>query len=193
MPPAVELVLLIAALAAAVYLGVNFGRGWLRRRRERLHLERLGAEAPPRSPAGAPRGALDRRLSGAGIRVGPAVWIAASALAAALVALGVLEAFPGNLAAAALGALVAAWLPWSLAGSWARHRARRFEEKLVDAVAYMISALEAGEILGAAVRDHRLVASASQWVSLHRRHPWCDGRGWRCPSSGQDRGRVPRE
>ncbi|MCP3984703.1 MAG: hypothetical protein GY723_09960, partial [bacterium] len=42
--------------------------------------------------------------------------------------------------------------------------------------------VEAGEILGIGVRDHLLVASAEQWVSLHRRHPWCGVQGWRRPS-----------
>ncbi len=32
--------------------------------------------------------------------------------------------------------------------------------------------VEAGEILGIAVRDRLLVASAERWISLHRRQPW---------------------
>ena len=53
--------------------------------------------------------------------------------------------------------------------------------------------VEAGEIVGVGVRDHLLVASAEQWVSLHRRHPWCGVQGWRRPSSVQEPGRVARE
>ncbi len=51
--------------------------------------------------------------------------------------------------------------------------------------------VEAGEILGIGVRDHLLVASAEQWVSLHRRHPWSGAKGWRGPSSGQEACHVP--
>ncbi len=50
--------------------------------------------------------------------------------------------------------------------------------------------VEAGEVLGIGVRDHLLVASAEQWVSLHRRHPWSGVQGWHCASSVQDPGRV---
>ncbi len=147
-----EIILLILALAVAGGLATDLGRGWLRRRQERRHLERLGDEgaeaAVARTPEGEvpqPLGTVTRRLLAAGLRVGVPSYLAASALLSVIVLLGVLEAFPGNFAAAVLAALLATWLPWSLLGTWARRRARRFEEKLVDAVAFMTSALQAGE------------------------------------------------
>ncbi len=156
----IELLVLLGALAAVVALGSDLGRGWLRGRRERRHLERLGkaeAEADEGSDGElAVLPAVDRRLRAAGLRIGRWTWIAASVAAAAVVFLGVLEAFPDNLLAAGVAALLAAWLPWSLLGTWARRRARRFEEKLVDAVAFMTSALQAGE------NPTRALASAAE-------------------------------
>lgn len=141
-----ELLLLIAGLAAVVFLGLDLGKARRRRQRERRHLERLGTEAPPAdSDAATAPGAVDRRLRAAGLDVGAPVWLGGTVLLALLVFLGVLSAFAGNLAAAVLAAVVAAWLPWSILGTWARRRARRFEEQLIDAVAFMAAALQAGE------------------------------------------------
>ncbi len=53
--------------------------------------------------------------------------------------------------------------------------------------------LEAGEIVGVGVRDHLLVASAEQWVSLHRRHPWSGVKGWRGSSSVHESSSVPHD
>ncbi len=165
-----ELLVLLAALAAVVVLGSDLGRSWFRGHRERRHLERLG-ESDAEEEASGERTllpAVDRRLKAAGLAVGGLVWLATSALLAALVFFAVFEAFPGSLAAAGLAALLAAWLPWSLLGAWARRRARRFEEKLVDGVAFMISALQAGENPTRALASAADAAEGAVSVELRR-------------------------
>ncbi len=146
-----ELLLLLLALVAIAAFGLDLGRGWLRNRRQREHLERLAEGSADDSGTAAddrlavPPGRVERRLRAAGIGIGPAVVASALVLLAVLIGLGVLRAFPGAFFAAALAAFLAVALPWSLLGAWARWRVGRFEEKLVDAVGFMASALEAGE------------------------------------------------
>lgn len=163
-----EIVLLIAALTAAAVVGADLGRTWLRRRQERQHLERLGEEGAAPLEEGPPEPAAGpwKRLSAAG--VAPVVYFGASLLVALLVLLLILEAFPDNLLAAGIATLLAVWIPWSILGSWSRRRARVFEEKLVDAVAFMTSALQAGENPIRALRSSAEAAEGAVAIELRR-------------------------
>ena len=162
-----ELVLLLAALGAVVWLSVDLGGGWLRDRRQREHLERLEA-GEAAAPEERPPGRIDSRLLAAGLAPAASVYLVAAMFIALIVFLGTLEAFPGNLLAAALAAILAVWLPWSLLGSWGRRRGRRFETHLVDAVAFMITALRAGENPAGALGGAALAAEGSVAGELRR-------------------------
>ncbi len=145
MTPVTELALLAAAVLAVVYLGFDSWRDRARRR-DQLHLERLGTRRPEGDgvPAVAP-GAVERRLRAAGLRLGPAIYLAGIVLFAAGVCLALLTVFPAAPIVAAVGAGFAAYAPDGLVRAWGRRRARCFETKLVDAIDHMINALAGGE------------------------------------------------
>jgi Flp pilus assembly protein TadB len=140
-----ELVLLLAALAATAVLGTDLVRRRMDRSRERRHLERLESGAEDDPQASPEVGGVARRLRAAGAPIGPLPYLAGSALLAAGAFFVTLSGFGGRPVVALGVAVIAVWVPWGLLGSWALRRSRRFEEKLVDAVGYMTSALQAGD------------------------------------------------
>lgn len=144
----IESALLLSLLAVAVYLVVDLFRQQRSQRQQAEALERLQPDTEPDRPfEREPErpGAVERRLRAAGVAWGTTTYYSAMIVVAILAFLLFLELLPGQLLAAALASLVILWISWSLLGSWARHRATAFEEKLADAVGYMTSALEVGE------------------------------------------------
>ncbi len=153
--------LVFAALTAAAAL-----RDLLARRRERLHLSRLGtggrggaAEIDPPPP---PADRITRQLRAAGLRkVSPLTYFAAAGMLAVLVTIGLRRMISGMPYGVGVGGVVAAYLSWLLIKFMARRRARRFETKLVDAVRFMVSALKAGENLTQAFASAAEVADGA--------------------------------
>ena len=145
-----EILLLLAAVAVIGY----FAMEWWRSRNgatvstgegtdEYLALPELEPEPDPGERL--PPGFIERRLRGAGVGLHPSVFGSILLILCLLAAIATLEIFPGNLAAAALVFLLAGWLVWSILGAISQRRSQRFEEKLVDAAAFMASSLQAGE------------------------------------------------
>lgn len=141
-----EILLLIIALIGVFYLGADLARMSRQQKRERVHLQKLGTgeiekvdELPPRPNR------ITRRLRAAGFRLGLITFGSVAVLLGTLVFLifsSLLPQFP-------LGALAASgvflYLLWVLIQGWGHLRSTRFEEKLTDAVEFMVSALRAGE------------------------------------------------
>lgn len=144
---ALDAVLLITAALLAVAVGIELLRDGWQERHDRRSLDRLRPVEPAERDEERfePLGPVERRLRAAALPVGPLTFWSASALFAALVAAGLLTLLPIVPWAAACGGLLAARLPWTLAGTWARRRAARFESGLADALGFMVGSLEAGE------------------------------------------------
>lgn len=143
-----ESLLLILTILAAVVLGGDLVIEWRRRQRDSRRLEVLDGDAPGRVERLAAEERVDpltRRLQVAGLPLGPAGFLAGALLIAVGVFLLLLELFPAVPLAAVAGGVAAALVCWISLGQWARVRARRFEIKLVDAVGFMLGALEAGQ------------------------------------------------
>lgn len=144
--------LLAFAIAAAVVvaLAVAVGRDMLGQVRDRRHIDRLtvdevdadfdGDEVVYVRPS-----RVERRLRATGLRVDPLTFLSATAVLALLVLLAVQRWMPETPVAALISAAVVAAGVWMGVGWIAKRRARRFEEKLGDAVSLMIGALKAGE------------------------------------------------
>ena len=150
---AVEEVLLILALAVVVYLVRDVFRdrsalAAARRRQEFVEKEREREERAEQVT----RGTVARRLLAAGMPFGPIGYLILNVVLVALVLLLFIW-IPGSWVSALLVAAVMVLLVWSVIGAVARYRARTFEEKLVDGVDVMVSALFAGEGLEASLRS----------------------------------------
>lgn len=159
MTSALELALLVVAVAAIVILGLDLLRGPLRRRRERTYLDQLTADEEDAEVDDGPApGGLSRRLRAAGLTLGTVPFVVLSLLFGALVFLGIVSISERALVAAVLVGLLAAYLPLAVLGEWARWRAWRFEERLSEAVDFMVSALNAGENPTQALRSAAGVA-----------------------------------
>jgi tight adherence protein B len=148
-PDVLDAVLLITAALLAFAVGLGPLRvGW-RERHDRRSLDRLRPAEPAERDRDEerfePLGRVERRLRAAALAVGPLAFWIASALFAVLVAAGLLALLPIVPLAAVCGGLLALRLPWTLAGTWARRRAARFESGLADALGFMVGSLEAGE------------------------------------------------
>lgn len=144
---ALDAVLLITALLLAFAVGIEQLRGGWQERHDRRSLDRLRSAEPAERDEERfePLRPVERRLRAAALPVGPVAFWSASALFAVLVTAGLLSLLPVVPAAAVCGGLLAFRLPWSLAGTWARRRAARFESGLGDALGFMVGSLEAGE------------------------------------------------
>lgn len=172
MPGAVESVLLLLALGAAVFFGGELWRESRRQKADRDHLDRLASGDERTSPmaseqitapfsgreATRPMGGVDDTRSGdrvpsplearlrcAGLNTPDWAFILAVALFASALAYGVYRLIPQLPIAAVFTGLLVALVPFSLVTAAAHHRARRFLEKLVDAIDVMCAALDGGE------------------------------------------------
>lgn len=146
-----EIILLLVALAALVLLALDLRRGPRRREQEREYLERLAAEEPDEDPSAdeaalrPPSGRVGSLLRGAGLGLGVIPFLALCFVLGALACLGILTLSTRAWLAAVMVGILAAWIPLVILREWARWRSWRFEERLVEAVEFMASALAAGE------------------------------------------------
>lgn len=143
-----ENLLLTLAILAGIVLGADLVVEWLRRRRDRQRLAALDGDARTRAEEldrEARPDPLRRRLEASGLPLNAAGFFAGAMLVAVVAFLVLLDLFPAAPLAAVAGGLVAAVICWLLLGQWGQLRARRFEIKLVDAVGFMVGALEAGQ------------------------------------------------
>jgi tight adherence protein B len=153
-----ELVLLLLALGVAVFAFGELWREAHRRRAERALLDRVGADDTGGAPGDSTGGGEDTRaraertpghltslLRRAGLAVPAAIFVGAVALVAVAVGLLVYGLLPQVPLAGVLAGLLVLVFPFSLLDSIAQRRARRFLDKLVDAVDVMCAALDGGE------------------------------------------------
>lgn len=141
-----DLLLLAVLVLLAVFLGREPLRRYWQERSNRQSLDRLRPVEPERNEERfEPLGTVERRLRAAAVPMGPVTFWTASALLAVLAAAGLLALFPSVPLAAICGGLLVFNLPWTLAGTWGRRRAARFEARLADALGFMVGSLEAGE------------------------------------------------
>lgn len=143
----IELALLVLALLVIAVLAADLVRG-RRRGSHQGSPDPLGRGREPGGESNAPlprRSGVERRLRAAGLRLGAATWIAALVLVGGVVLLVALQLFPGARLVAVAAAGLAVYIPDAVVRAWGSHRARRFEARLVDAVDFMVSALQGGE------------------------------------------------
>jgi tight adherence protein B len=146
-----EILLLVIAVAAIVIVSFDLLRSPMRRRRERSYLDQLSSEDPEadggarelEEPRRMPR--LQRLLRSAGLGLGVLAFLALAALFAVIVFLAILSISDRLLLTAILVAVLAFYLPFVVLTEWGRWRAWRFEERLMDPVDFLVSALDAGE------------------------------------------------
>jgi len=143
-----EIVLLMLALGVAIFAGSELWRESRRRHAEREHLDRMAGDATGGDDTRAEErrpGRLGRRLRAAGLALPAWAFVAAVLVAAAAFGLMVWAVLPQIAIAGVLAAILAAWVPFSMIEASAYRRARKFLEKLVDAVDVMCAALDGGE------------------------------------------------
>lgn len=144
-----EIVLLAVAIGAIVIVGLDLLGAPLRRRRERSYLAELSADGDEagnkRAQSGSWRSRVERLLRASGFGFGALVFVVLAAGFSLIVFLAVMSFSGRLLLAAALLALLAFYLPFVLLREWGRWRGWRFEERLMDPVDFMVSALGAGE------------------------------------------------
>lgn len=149
MSPIADLVLLVVAIVAAVFLGWKLLQPWRERKEDALHLDRvLGRGSTDDDTAGTVsrrRSRLGRLLFSAGITAPPLIVVVLMLMIAILVGLLVAAAFPRVAWAAIVVALVAVWLEFAFVKELAWVRSWRFENRLVDAIDLMVASLAAGE------------------------------------------------
>lgn len=138
-----EIGVLLGATLVAGYLAADGYRRILGRRRERQHLARL-AGGGPQDPPGPADGLISRRLTAAGAAGPPEVYVLAAGVLAASVGLVTARLIPSVLPAGFMGMAVTLYLAWTVMNEWAGIRARRFEQRLIDAIDRMTGTLGAG-------------------------------------------------
>ena len=145
-----EIVLLLLALGVVAFAAGELLREARLRRDERRHLDRVTSDATDagedtRGEAPMPAGRLESRLRGAGLGLPAWLFVAAVAIFAAAVAFAVWAVLPKLPIAALFAGVLAFYVPFSVVEAAAHRRARKFLEKLVDAVDVMCAALDGGE------------------------------------------------
>ena len=149
MPGIYEAVLLLLALGVAIFAGGELLREARLRRSEQDHLDRVAGDstghgedtrADERTP-----GRLESLLRRAGFELPVVAFLLAVVLFAGGVAFLVWALIPQVPLAALLAGMLALFMPFSLVTSSAHRRARKFLEKLVDAIDVMCAALDGGE------------------------------------------------
>ena len=145
-----EIVLLLIALAFAVFAAGELLREAHRKRVEREHLDRVASDATgagddTRGEAPPPSGRLESRLRGAGLALPAWMFVAAVGLFGAAVMFSLWAVLPKLPLAGVLAGILAAFVPFSMVEAAAHRRARKFLDKLVDAIDVMCAALDGGE------------------------------------------------
>jgi tight adherence protein B len=146
-----EIVLLLLALGVVVFAAGELLREARLRRAERRHLDRVtaedatGAGEDTRGEAPMPAGRLESRLRGAGLGLPAWLFVAAVALFALAIAFAVWAVLPKVPIAGVFAGVLAFYVPFSVVEAAAHRRARKFLEKLVDAIDVMCAALDGGE------------------------------------------------
>jgi tight adherence protein B len=145
-----EIVLLVLAVGIAAFAASELVREGRRRRAEREHLDRVAAEGTgagedTRGESPAPATALERRLRAAGVPLPASIFVLAVGLLAVVIALSVWAVLPAVPLAGILAGILAFSVPFSIVRAAAHRRARRFLEKLVDAIDVLCAALDGGE------------------------------------------------
>lgn len=148
-----ELVLLLLAAGVAVFAAGELLREARRRRAERDHLDRVVGDGTGGDATGGDAtedgertpDRLTRRLRAAGLQIPGWLFVVAVLLFAVGVGLGLWAALPSIPLAGLLAGILAALVPFSIVEAVAHGRARRFLERLVDAIDVMCAALEGGE------------------------------------------------
>lgn len=149
----IESVVLLAAAAAVIYLVADLLKIRMREMRERDLLDRLSGEQPTVIVAGEEPSVIERRLRSAGLR-GPAeAYVFGASVLAVAASVITLRSLPSLPLAALIVFAFALYLPWTLATEWAKVRARRFEQALIEAIDLMAGALYAGGNLAQALRS----------------------------------------
>lgn len=144
----IALLVVLVAVAAVVFLAWAAIRDLLGQSRDQRHLDRLtAAESTVMEEGWVERGAVERRLLGVGLAVGPATFLVVALVLALAAYLALDRLIPNTPVAALAGAAVAVYVLWIILGALSKRRAKKFEESLTDAVALMIAALKAGENL----------------------------------------------
>lgn len=155
MPGSEALLLAVTTLVVALVV-VDLLRNELRDRQDRKHLGRMedrvgGRPAARRAAEEADEtgwrrlGTVERRLLAAGLPVGPYTFLSGSVLLGLLAATGLYALLPAVPVAAVAAGALGAYLPWVAVSAVARRRAHRFEERLADALGFMVGSLQAGE------------------------------------------------
>lgn len=168
MPDVLQAVLLLLGLGAVVFIGGELWRESRRQSSDREHLDRIAGgvertaymsrdEAAKQLPGQDAASTddtraetrvpsrLEAKLRCAGLALPGWAFVLAVALMAVAFAYGIWSLLPQLPIAALFAGLVAAMIPFSIVGAAAHHRARRFLEKLVDAIDVMCAALDGGE------------------------------------------------
>ncbi len=143
-----EGILFLLAVGVAIFAGSELWREGRRRRVEREHLDRVagGAAGGDDTRADERRpGRLERRLVAAGLLLPAWAFVLATVVVAAAFGSLVWAVLPQLPLAALLAAILVAWIPFSVVEAVAHTRARKFLEKLVDAIDVMCAALDGGE------------------------------------------------
>jgi len=143
--PTFELVLLVVVVLATIFLGWKLLRPNRERKEDEEHLGRLLGRDAGDDTASRRRGRLEKLLLSAGISLPPFVAVALMVMIAIAVGLAVAAAFPRVAWASVVVALLAFWFQFGLLREVAWLRAWRFENRFVDAIDLMVSALAAGE------------------------------------------------
>lgn len=145
----IDAVLLLAGTAGLLLAAGWYGRDRWRERRERRAVDRLRRGTPRAdalSPAfGRAPSPLQRRLRAAGFPDSPLLYLSVVFMVAGFFALWILELFRGLWPPALIAFGLSLSFFHLLVREVGRVRSLRFEEKLVNAVDLMISALRSGE------------------------------------------------
>lgn len=158
MSSAVEILAILLAVAAVIYLSVDLLRQRERVRTERDLLDRLSAEAPTVISVAPDPGKVERRLRAAGLKGPPEAYVFSASLFAVLVSVFLLWRLPSVPLVALIGFGFGLYLPWTSVTAWGKRRARTFERLLIEAVDLMAGALYAGSNLTQALRSAGSVA-----------------------------------
>lgn len=153
----IEWLVLLLALATAVYLGITTLRGGSGGA-DAGYLAQVGRQ-PERPVASRPRlGPIGRRLVRAGVGGPPEAHFFVVASFAVLVGLQVLDWLPEVPLASVIATVLVGYLPWAALGEAGRLRANRLEEHLANALRVAAGTAEAGASLTQALSSAAVVS-----------------------------------
>lgn len=140
-----ELCLMLTSVAALVFLCVIFARAGLRTAGQRRQAASNGGRRDENGTAHGVGEMLARRVARAGLPLQPVAFLLCVVIIPLCVSLFVFQLFDGFVAPAVLAFVVSILLVCVIVREGRKARAWRFEEKLVDAVDLMASAIRGGE------------------------------------------------